>query len=76
MHPKHREHLALKARIEQLAAAMADGDPATEEEARTILARVAVRGSCGVLTQVFFGLVRQWDADQADWERLGQFPAL
>jgi hypothetical protein len=72
MTPEHKEHLRLKADMEQLAAALVDGDPATETRAREILTRVAVRGSTMALAQVFFGLVRQWDADQADWETLGE----
>ena len=70
MHPKHREHIALKARLEQLAAELADSLPAAEREARIILARTAIRGSCTVMAQVFRGIDREWDDDQADWEWL------
>ena len=67
--PRHT-HLRLCAQLEQLAAGLREYDPTAERTARSILARVATRGSCAILTQVFAGIVQTMDDDQTEWERL------
>jgi alkanesulfonate monooxygenase SsuD/methylene tetrahydromethanopterin reductase-like flavin-dependent oxidoreductase (luciferase family) len=70
MSKDHRDHLALKARIEQLAARLQRGDKNAEKTARGYLIKFAADGSVQVLTDVFSGLVKQWDSQQPDWEEV------
>ena len=61
--------LRLLQRFEQLTAGLTAGDRSADEEARSILRRVLVRGSTALLAQVFLGIMLSCDDEQAEWER-------
>ena len=65
-----RERLKLLHFLEQLAANLAAGNRQAEQTARTILARVALDGSCAILAQVFRGIVLARDEEQNSWDEL------
>jgi hypothetical protein len=66
----NRTRLRLLHFLEQLAAGLDGGEPRAEQEARIILARVVSRGSADILAQVFRGIIREWDSEQADWDAI------
>ena len=62
--------LRLLQRIEQLQAGLSREESTSIRDARTILARVSIRGSPQVLAQVFAGIILVWDS--TDWDGLGE----
>jgi len=65
-----RERLKLLHWLEQLSAALFAGEKEAEQNARIVLARIAVKGSVEILAQVFRGIVLSRDEEQPGWEEL------
>jgi len=66
--------LANRARIihhlDELLAELSAGSSQAIEEARAVLARIALRGSQAVLTQVIYGITLAWNEQQGEWDKL------
>ena len=59
--------LRLLQSFEQLSSALADNNPQAIAKARAILSCVAGRGTAPLLAQVFRGIVKAWDSEDALW---------